>query len=461
MSNNDNVMARFLFAILQQKCLKDIDWNKVAQDPILAQPITNGHAARMRFSRFKAGMLGTEPQRRNRTNPSNSKSRVSKNKKGDKPMPKKEEEEKSSGSGIGNIKTEKPTGAASTIIKSERSDIRQSQPPASMTIPAMTMKTEPGLVHPYSQHQRHPSIFSTASPRIKQEERVFATDAKTMANTTPPMPEPRPFGLVTTPTSTASASSIPYLDNQYRMQMRFPTPCSDSDGVPSMNGFLPLSPVPSTADLFHHQHHPQHHQLVGAGSPPLSTAASASSPYDFAQCDSSPTPWHSQPHPQHHHSVAHALGHAHHHSQPTMYSAPPSSASAAAFGLGLNLGLGSDHSCNSNSNSSSNNNLNSIMNTFCGEHQHHHHQGHGFDEDGHFELDPLGLNVGGGASTGASAGVGVGGGGGMSLFREREMEREMEMAAAAVAGQQGGAGGGGNTAGGQQVKGEWEEGLMF
>ncbi|KAK4120801.1 hypothetical protein N657DRAFT_683288 [Parathielavia appendiculata] len=449
MSNNDNVMARFLFAILQQKCLKDIDWNKVAHDPILAQPITNGHAARMRYSRFKAAMLGTEPQRRNRTNPSNSKSRVSKNKKGDSPMPKKEEEEKSSGSGIGNIKTEKPTGTTSTTIKSERSDAQQPQPPASMTGPATTMKTEPGLVHPYSQHQRHPSIFSTASPRIKQE-RLPTTAANTIANTTPPMPEPRPFGLVTTmPTTTASASSVPYLDSQHRMQMRFPTPCSDSDGVPSMNGFLPLSPVPSTADLLHQ--HSQHHQLVGAGSPPLSTTASTSSPYDFTHCDSSPTPWHSQPHPQqhhqHHHSVVHALGHAHH-SQPAIYSASPSSASASAFGLGLNLDLGGD-------NNSSSNNIHHIMNTFCGEHHHYHHQGHGFDEEGHLELDTLGLNVGG-----ASAGAGAGGG--MSLFRERELEMEMATAAAAVTGQQrvGGGGGDGNAAGGQ-VKAEWEEGLRF
>jgi hypothetical protein len=51
----------------------------VAQDPILAQPITNGHAARMRYSRFRSAMLGLEPQKRNRSGPS--KSKVSKSKK--------------------------------------------------------------------------------------------------------------------------------------------------------------------------------------------------------------------------------------------------------------------------------------------------------------------------------------------------------------------------------------------
>ncbi|KAI1461079.1 hypothetical protein F4805DRAFT_312929 [Annulohypoxylon moriforme] len=79
-SNNDNAMTRFLFAILQQKNLKDIDWTKVAHDPILGEGkrITNGHAARMRYSRFKSSMLGLEPTRRNRTG--QPKSRVTKSK---------------------------------------------------------------------------------------------------------------------------------------------------------------------------------------------------------------------------------------------------------------------------------------------------------------------------------------------------------------------------------------------
>ncbi|KAI1388361.1 uncharacterized protein F4822DRAFT_243209 [Hypoxylon trugodes] len=78
-ANNDTPMTRFLFAILRQKNLKDIDWNRVAHDPVLSQEITNGHAARMRFSRFRTTMLGTEVVRRNRT--TQPKSRVSKAKK--------------------------------------------------------------------------------------------------------------------------------------------------------------------------------------------------------------------------------------------------------------------------------------------------------------------------------------------------------------------------------------------
>ncbi|PQE29839.1 hypothetical protein CJF32_00000512 [Rutstroemia sp. NJR-2017a WRK4] len=77
---NEMSINRLLYAMLSQKCLKDIcmilpttgpfrhshvhlhnkiDWNKVAQDPFLAQEITNGHAARMRYSRFKKQMEET------------------------------------------------------------------------------------------------------------------------------------------------------------------------------------------------------------------------------------------------------------------------------------------------------------------------------------------------------------------------------------------------------------------
>lgn len=50
----DNALARFLYAILKQKNLKDIDWNQVAHDDALIDPCPNGHAARMRYSRYKS-----------------------------------------------------------------------------------------------------------------------------------------------------------------------------------------------------------------------------------------------------------------------------------------------------------------------------------------------------------------------------------------------------------------------
>ncbi|KAF5232100.1 hypothetical protein FAUST_8902 [Fusarium austroamericanum] len=80
--NSENGMARFLMAILNQKNLKDIDWNAVASDPVLLQPITNGHAARMRYTRFRDTVRGHQPQKRARAE---DKSRVTKSKKTQKP----------------------------------------------------------------------------------------------------------------------------------------------------------------------------------------------------------------------------------------------------------------------------------------------------------------------------------------------------------------------------------------
>ncbi|ESZ89948.1 hypothetical protein SBOR_9657 [Sclerotinia borealis F-4128] len=78
---NDGAINRLLYAILSQKCLKDIDWNKVAHDPILSQEITNGHAARMRYSRFKKQMDGmTSMPTRPRKIATPRRSRVEKNK---------------------------------------------------------------------------------------------------------------------------------------------------------------------------------------------------------------------------------------------------------------------------------------------------------------------------------------------------------------------------------------------
>ncbi|KAL8827351.1 MAG: hypothetical protein Q9191_003243 [Dirinaria sp. TL-2023a] len=54
----DGAIAKFLYTILKQLDLKSIDWNEVAG----SLDITNGHAARMRFSRFKQQMEGIQPQ---------------------------------------------------------------------------------------------------------------------------------------------------------------------------------------------------------------------------------------------------------------------------------------------------------------------------------------------------------------------------------------------------------------
>ncbi|KAJ5305939.1 hypothetical protein PENANT_c015G04198 [Penicillium antarcticum] len=51
----DNPTAKFLYTIIKQLDLKSINWNRVASE----LEISNGHAARMRYSRFRQQMDGT------------------------------------------------------------------------------------------------------------------------------------------------------------------------------------------------------------------------------------------------------------------------------------------------------------------------------------------------------------------------------------------------------------------
>ena len=55
-----------LVAVSLTAASKKIDWNLVANDPVLLQPISNGHAARMRYSRFRATVSGPDAHKRNR-----------------------------------------------------------------------------------------------------------------------------------------------------------------------------------------------------------------------------------------------------------------------------------------------------------------------------------------------------------------------------------------------------------
>ncbi|KAJ5194265.1 hypothetical protein N7491_001601 [Penicillium cf. griseofulvum] len=50
----DTPTAKFLYTIIKQLDLKSVDWNRVASDV----EISNGHAARMRYSRFRQQMEG-------------------------------------------------------------------------------------------------------------------------------------------------------------------------------------------------------------------------------------------------------------------------------------------------------------------------------------------------------------------------------------------------------------------
>ncbi|PYH77539.1 hypothetical protein BO82DRAFT_245996, partial [Aspergillus uvarum CBS 121591] len=56
----DTPASKFLYAILKQLDLRSVDWNLVATD----LEISNGHAARMRYSRFRQQMEGNVPSTR-------------------------------------------------------------------------------------------------------------------------------------------------------------------------------------------------------------------------------------------------------------------------------------------------------------------------------------------------------------------------------------------------------------
>ncbi|KAK9860644.1 hypothetical protein MYU51_005767 [Penicillium brevicompactum] len=60
--DTESTTAKFLYAIIKQTDLKSIDWNRVASDLL----ISNGHAARMRYSRFRQQMEGTAAPRAKR-----------------------------------------------------------------------------------------------------------------------------------------------------------------------------------------------------------------------------------------------------------------------------------------------------------------------------------------------------------------------------------------------------------
>lgn len=58
-----------------------VNWDKVAQDTDLPEPISNGHAARMRFFRFRESVQGQARKKNRSASADSSKSRVAKPKK--------------------------------------------------------------------------------------------------------------------------------------------------------------------------------------------------------------------------------------------------------------------------------------------------------------------------------------------------------------------------------------------
>ncbi|KAH8657165.1 hypothetical protein BGZ60DRAFT_434810 [Tricladium varicosporioides] len=157
---NDNAITQLLYAILSQKCLKDIDWNQVARHPVHTQEITNGHAARMRYSRFKKQMDGTKDIVRKQKNPAS---------------PRKNRVEKKQTTKKEKVKKDRENDDAETF-KQEREDTVESEPGTGLER-SMVVKSEPSehesraTPSPYTPlSQTHPhSHNSTPSPSQSQQ----------------------------------------------------------------------------------------------------------------------------------------------------------------------------------------------------------------------------------------------------------------------------------------------------
>ncbi|PGH18819.1 hypothetical protein AJ79_00232 [Helicocarpus griseus UAMH5409] len=143
----DGQTAKFLYTILKQLDLKSIDWNLVASQ----LEITNGHAARMRFSRFRQHMEGISTVQRT-------------------PRPKKAKVDKAQSSKkqqqFNEVKRE-PTVKTEQIIKQEPGTEEACDPvqPQSTFVPVEMKPTIVSTaVHPYSMTTVAPADLALPYP---------------------------------------------------------------------------------------------------------------------------------------------------------------------------------------------------------------------------------------------------------------------------------------------------------
>ncbi|KAK0705125.1 hypothetical protein B0H67DRAFT_372182 [Lasiosphaeris hirsuta] len=236
----------------------------------------------MRYSRFKAAMLGLEPQRRNRTNPN--RSRVSKKKKDD---------GKSASSGSGT----KPKDRAGD----DGSDFK----------PEGGVKPEPRDTEPASSPQSRDIGFHdmVMTPKIK-EERLFMPSASPSEHS---YTQQLHLGGSPAPNSLSNLQhhiqQQQQQQQQSRLHMRLLTPCSDSDVLAGFGGGAAASP--STSDMLQHDAASFDFSPV----PRLSPGPVVGADHDGAGHLSS---WH-----HHHHAAAH-----------------PQNGYSAGFGMGMHGGYG-------------------------------------------------------------------------------------------------------------------------
>lgn len=227
----DGQTARFLYTIIKQLDLKAIDWNLVAG----SLEITNGHAARMRYSRFKQHMEGATTQpRAPRTGKKEKEGKEGKDglKKGKKRAFEQVADEQIEAPPY--VKNETGSGGAGAMVKRECGDIRiKNEQDAERAPSAVQIKSEPGLlqdeqaavgdVHPPIRVKREPKLDVGDSaidpdiwhilPRasgseISLQDQTPRSTVPTLMSTAQPQPPLRPLHQFAPAQSTVSLAEL-------------------------------------------------------------------------------------------------------------------------------------------------------------------------------------------------------------------------------------------------------------
>lgn len=228
-----------------------IDWDEVAHNPILEKRISNGHAARMRYSRFRSSILGVQPRTRKApgTGP---KSKAAKNKTDEK---------------------EKKRGDQENVAVKKELDPERRSPAMKEEEPRPHIKKErrDTVVHTPTAHNPSPRPETSASNVAIQSSGRLMTPPSELDVYGSPTP-----ALAHTPCADDISHYSPILD----MEMDAATHISCHHDSAS------LSPadLQSHHDSWSSQQHQQHSEAVAAAMDELAQSYHLS-PYMAAMCD--------------------------------------------------------------------------------------------------------------------------------------------------------------------------------
>lgn len=264
----DSQTAKFLYTIIKQLDLKAIDWSEVAS----GLEITNGHAARMRYSRFKAQIEGLPTQSKPRAaRPKKDAPAAAKGKGKNKPGYEPGKVDDLNGGGDdddcdGDLKMEQERV---TVIKEERvPNIKQEHSVADVRIEPMAandtvkIKPEPGLMTPSSTVEeptaptvnikQEPTTSPSTSPFPLSPTSGLAALDLTPYQTPPPTPSPAFRNLKFSPAPThtysynhyAHPTTLPPQATVSLADLQLPPIPRSTHQMPLPTFSYPLSPMP-------------------------------------------------------------------------------------------------------------------------------------------------------------------------------------------------------------------------